>query len=102
MSPAQLVTDDRAAWVSFPFVGMAFAARFPAHDFGYVLEMSRSEPLNENNATLWAGPWEITADSARRRGLVPIFILLMTAVLLKALFWPNSRTGRRRRGGRSR
>lgn len=102
MPPAQLVTDDRAAWVSLPFIGDAYAARFPTLNFGYVLETERGWATGERAATLWAGPWEITADSTRRRGLIPVMMLLMAMALLKALVWPTFRAGRRRRGGRSR
>lgn len=102
MPPVQLAFDDRAAWVSLPFIGEAYAARSPTNDFGYVLEMEHKVTTRERTATLWAGPWEIIADSTRRRGLIPAMMLLMAMALLKAVVWPDFRVGRRRRGNRSR
>lgn len=96
MPPVQLITDDRAAWVSLPLLGTAYASRCPTLDFGCALETGRSPSAGEHSATLWAGPWEVTADSSRRRGLIPAFVLLMAMVLLKAMVWPNSRADRSR------
>ena len=94
MPPVLPITDDRAAWLSLPLLGMAYASRFPTYDFGYVLEMDR----RERSATLWAGQWEIIADSSRRSAFVPVFMLLMAVALLKAVVWPNTKSEGKRRG----